>query len=244
MAPARSHLAPAALYAAALLLPAASANFGNSFYLGPWDGAAYITKATYSLAAPAVIQGYDTSDKSLWISIWVGVQPNVPDVSQANLVQPLLNWCADQASCGCDAGADEWCVTASTYTPEGQTGNAYVAVPKDAKLDFEIAVNADTKKIDQKVTLNGKVVSELSDSQGMKPQIIYSANECSTDGCGTLPDFSWDNVTITLSEAKKDLGTIISYHGASSSGLKTTDGGVTWHADSISMGKDTDWSIQ
>lgn len=78
----------------------------------------------------------------------------------------------------------------------------------------------------------------------MKPQIIYSANECSTAGCGTLPDFSWDNVTITLSEAKKDFGTLISYNGASSSGLETTDGGVTWHADSISMGKDTDWSIQ
>lgn len=128
MAPARSYLAPAALCAAALL-PAASANFGNSFYLGPWDGAAYITRATYSLAAPAVIQDYDASDKSLWVAIWIGVQPNVPDVSQANLVQPLLNWCA--------AGADQWCVTASTYTPEGQTGNADVAVPKNAKLDFE-----------------------------------------------------------------------------------------------------------
>lgn len=136
MAPARSYLAPAALCAGALL-PFASANFGNSFYLGPWDGAAYITRATYSLDAPDVIQDYDTSDKSLWVAIWIGVQPNVPDVSQANLVQPLLNWCADQASCGCDAGADEWCVTASTYTPEGQTGNAYVAVPKGAKLDFE-----------------------------------------------------------------------------------------------------------
>lgn len=131
----RSYLAPAALYAA--LLPAVSANFGNSFYLGPWDGDAYITKATYSLTAPAVIQDYDTSDTSLWVAIWIGVQPNVADVSQANFVQPLLNWCADQTSCGCDASATEWCVTASTYTPEGQTGNAYVAVPADAKLDFE-----------------------------------------------------------------------------------------------------------
>jgi hypothetical protein len=83
----------------------------------------------------------------------------------------------------------------------------------------------------------------LISAQGMKPQIIYSANECSTAGCGTLPDFSWD-VTITLSEAKEDLGTLISYHGASSSGLKTTDGGITWHAESISMGTDTDWSTQ
>jgi hypothetical protein len=56
-----------------------------------------------------------------------------------------------------------------------------------------------------------------------------------------MPEFSWvDNVTITQIEAKKDLGNLISYHGASSSGLKFTDGGVTWHADSISVcGKDT-----
>lgn len=149
MSPIRNSLTQSALYAAAaaLLLPAASANFGNSFYLGPWDGNAYITKATYSLSpSPAVIQNYDTSDKSLWIAIWIGVQPNVPDVSQANLVQPLLNWCADQKSCGCDAAADEWCVTASTYTPEGQTGNAYVAVPKDATLDFESKLATDTAR--------------------------------------------------------------------------------------------------
>lgn len=60
-------------------------------------------------------------------------QPRCPFATSS----PLLNWCADQKSCGCDAAADEWCVTASTYTPEGQTGNAYIPVPEDAKLDFE-----------------------------------------------------------------------------------------------------------
>lgn len=70
MAPTRSYLAPAALYAAALL-PVASANFGNSFYLGPWDGNAYITKATYSLTAPAVIQNcqYNSSPASVLCNV-------------------------------------------------------------------------------------------------------------------------------------------------------------------------------
>jgi hypothetical protein len=135
----RHYLTPTTLYAALTLAlaPVATANFGNSFYLGPWTGGAYITKATYSLAAPSVITGYDTSDSSLWVSIWVGVQQSDVDVDNENLVQPLLNWCADQESCGCDASATEWCVAASTYTPEGQTGQAYVRVPSDAALDFE-----------------------------------------------------------------------------------------------------------
>lgn len=135
MSPPRHYLLPAALYAA--LAPVVSASFGNSFYLGPWSGDAYITKATYSLAAPGVVTGYDSSDSSLWVAIWVGVQQSADDVDAENLVQPLLNWCADQESCGCGASAAEWCVAASTYTPDGQTGQAYVAVPTGATLDFE-----------------------------------------------------------------------------------------------------------
>lgn len=131
----RHYLIPAALYAS--LVPVVSADFGNSFYLGPWSGDAYITKAAYSLTAPSVITDYDTSDSSLWIAIWIGVQESSEDVDNENLVQPLLNWCIDQDSCGCDASATEWCVAASTYTPDGQTGQSYVAVPTDAMLDFE-----------------------------------------------------------------------------------------------------------
>lgn len=55
----------------------------------------------------------------------------------ADLVQPLLNWCVDQTSCGCDASSTEWCVAASTYTEAGQLGEAYVAVAVGDTLDFE-----------------------------------------------------------------------------------------------------------
>ncbi|ROV90238.1 hypothetical protein VMCG_10266 [Cytospora schulzeri] len=244
MSPSLRHsLIPTTLYAALALSPLASAGFGNSFYLGPWTGGAYIKQATYSLAAPKVITNYDTSDSSLWIAIWVGVQQSADDVDNENLVQPLLNWCADQESCGCDASATEWCVTASTYTPEGQTGGAYVPVPKGAALDFEISVNSSTSMIDQKVWLNGELVSQQSDSKGMKPGVIYSANECSSSNCGTLASFSWTDVKLVMSKAVTDLDAYMSYDGASSDGLTSSDGGITWTADAIAMGKDTTWDL-
>ncbi|KUI71644.1 hypothetical protein VM1G_07301 [Cytospora mali] len=236
----RHYLLPATLYAAALV-PGVTAGFGNSFYLGPWSGDAYIKKATYSLTSPSVITDYDTSDSSLWIAIWVGVQQSDEDVDNENLVQPLLNWCINQEDCGCGATETEWCVAASTYTPDGQTGSSYVTVPKGATLDFEIAVNSSTNLIDQKVWLNDKLVAQQSDSSGMKPGVIYSANECSDTSCGTLASFSWTDFTLVFSEAVTDLNSYMSYNGASSSGLTTSDGGITWSVDAIAMGKDTTW---
>lgn len=129
----RHFVIPAALY----LAQAARAEFGNSFYLGPFPNSQYITKATYSLAAPSVPTSYSSSDTSLWLSIWVGVQPDSTDEDNENLVQPLLNWCLDNESCGCSADETQWCAAANTYTPSGQEGEAYVIVPKDSTLDFE-----------------------------------------------------------------------------------------------------------
>lgn len=135
----RQYLLPATLYAA--LGVQADSGYGNFFYFGPWSSSQpaspYLSKATYSLTVPAALSNYDTSDSSLWVAIWVGVQPNSDDVMNADLVQPLLNWCADQTSCGCDASTTEWCVAASTYTPEGQLGESYVAVAVGDVLDFE-----------------------------------------------------------------------------------------------------------
>ncbi|KAH6651656.1 hypothetical protein BKA67DRAFT_660447 [Truncatella angustata] len=232
----RQYFLPAAI----CLAQVARAEFGNSFYLGPFSGGQYITKATYSLSAPSVPTGFDSSDTSLWLSIWVGVQQSSEDVDNENLVQPLLNWCLDNESCGCDADETQWCVAANTYTPSGQEGESYVVVPSDAVLDFEIAVNSSTSYIDQKVWINGELVSQKSDSQGMKPGVIYSANECSDANCGTLPAFSWTNMTLTFNEAIDTVEPALNV--ATSTGFTTSDGGITWTADEINMGKDTAWS--
>jgi hypothetical protein len=104
----RSYLLPAVLY---------WAEFGNSFYLGPFSGSQYIVKATYSMTSPSIPTGYSTSDTSLWLSLWVGVQPKADNEDNENLVQPLLNWCLDNESCGCDADSTQYCAAANTYTP-------------------------------------------------------------------------------------------------------------------------------
>lgn len=104
----------------------------------------------------------------------------------ADLVQPLLNWCADQTSCGCDASSTEWCVAANTYTPAGQLGEAYVAVAVGDTLDFESMtpildshsrfvfclantvfqiVGLDSDGIYQKVSKDGAIISQRNDSE-------------------------------------------------------------------------------
>ncbi|KAF3004444.1 hypothetical protein E8E14_001542 [Neopestalotiopsis sp. 37M] len=224
------YLAPAA---ALYLAGSARAEFGNSFYLGPFPDGQVITKATYSMTAPDVPTGFDSSDSSLWLSVWVGVQPQSDDEDNENLVQPLLNWCLDNESCGCAADADQWCAAANTYTPSGQEGEDYVVVPTDATLDFEIAVNSSTNLIDQKIWIN---------ASGMQPGVIYSANECSDANCGTLSAFSWTNMTLTLSAAVESIEDYLALNVATSSGFTTTDGGLTWQVDEINMGTDTAWS--
>ena len=74
-------------------------------------------------------------------------------------------------------------------------------------------------------------------AQGMKPSVFYSGTECYDDGCGTLDAFSWTNITITLNEADSDFDKTYSQVGATSSGMTTSDGGITWTIASIDIAK-------
>lgn len=46
----------------------------------------------------------------------------------------------------------------------------YVAVASNAMIDFEISLDAATSKIDQKVWVNGKLVSQRADGQSSRQQ--------------------------------------------------------------------------
>lgn len=176
----RSHLLPTALY----LARAAVATFGDYLY---FDGfGTEIEKLSYSLTAPSISSGYDTSDSSLWLSIWLGVSAD----GGSWVVQPLLNWCAQNEVCGCDASESQWCVAANTFNGEDQSGQAYITVPTGANLYFEsmilpisgvalgrgwesikscadriLPVAVDSGAINQKVWLNGDLVSQQTDSE-------------------------------------------------------------------------------
>lgn len=168
--------------------------YGNMFYLGPTTNGQYITKATYSLVPPTPPTDWVKSDEDMtFLALWIGVQDDPSQVSSVlneNFVQPVLMWAPIQSNQGCPADVEHFCATTSTYTPSGQSQEPYTAVPSDATVDFEISLNSETNKIDQKVYLNGELISEQSDSEGMKPAVFYSGNECYYEACGTLPEYS------------------------------------------------------
>ncbi|EAL86430.2 hypothetical protein KXV74_001835 [Aspergillus fumigatus] len=217
-------------------MPADSWVFGNSlFYLGPPTGAS-ITKATYSLVPPDVPSGVKVSSPSdqVWVSVWVGASSTNGDAN-ANLYQPLLNWSPDQESQGCSANSTEWCVAASTYTPDGQVGQTYVPVPPQTNLDFEISV--ENNKVYQTVTVNGEVVSQQSDALDNDLKYLYSSNECYTGSgnCGLLQGYKITNVTVTLSAADESFGKTMALFSCTDAGFATTDNGRTWYTDYIAI---------
>ncbi|PYH77786.1 hypothetical protein BO82DRAFT_377710 [Aspergillus uvarum CBS 121591] len=209
--------------------------FGSGFYMGP-PAHGQIIKATYSIAAPGVPQGTTVTDPGdeVWTSIWIGVSATQGDASNS-LYQPLFNWSPDQKSQGCSAGAEEWCVAASPYTSAGQVAQAYVPVAKDAPVDFEITVQ--NGQVHQSVRVDGHRVSQQTEPLSNPLLYLYSADECYTGSgtCGSLPSYSWNNITIVLSEADPQFGQTLALVGATSSprGFSTADGGSTWHAAAV-----------
>ncbi|KAF4237540.1 hypothetical protein CNMCM6805_006871 [Aspergillus fumigatiaffinis] len=231
-------------------MPADHWVFGKSlFYLGPPTGAS-IMKATYSLVPPDVPSGVKVSSPSdqVWVSVWVGASSTNGDEG-ANLYQPLLNWSPDQESQGCSASSTEWCVAASTYTPEGQVGQTYVPVPSKTKLDFEISV--ENNKVYQTVTMNGEVISQQSDALDNGLKYLYSQNECYTGSgnCGVLQGYKITNLTVTLSAADESFGKTMGLFSSTDAGFATIDNGKTWYTDyvairEVDMDSSSDASVQ
>ncbi|KAJ5329398.1 hypothetical protein MYU51_015111 [Penicillium brevicompactum] len=208
--------------------------FGNTgFYLGPPSGSAEIVKATYSITPPAVPSGYTVSDSNdeVWVSVWVGASASAGS-DDYNLYQPLFNWSPDQESQGCSASVDEWCVAASTFTPDGQLGQEYITVPKDTAVDFEIAVA--NNKVTQTVNMNGKEISKETDALDSPLKYIMSTDECYTGSgsCGTVNTWYVKNLTITLNKADTKFGETFT-----AGGLTSSDNGITWTADSVDVQK-------
>lgn len=218
--------------------------FGNMFYLGPTSDGQYITKATYSIAVPTPPTDYLEANADLtFLALWIGIQdnPNAENVLNMDFVQPVLSWAPDNAHLGCSADIEHFCVAASTYLggdSPTQEQQAYVVVPSNSTVDFEVSLNSTTTKIDQKVWLNGELVSQQSDAAGMKPAVFYSGNECYNDGCGTLDAYKWENIVITLNAADATFDQTLTLTNAKSSGMTTTDGGKTWTIEAITIEQD------
>ncbi|KAK1659202.1 hypothetical protein BDP55DRAFT_680649 [Colletotrichum godetiae] len=237
----RSFSSLAALLLAARIVAAGQYDawkFGNMFTLG--SDTSVITKATYSLISPSTPCGTVIANKndSPWMAIWVGISHSISDQSN-NLYQPVMNWAPDNVANGCPASNNEWCVFASTFTGTTQIAQDPVAIPLKSDVDFELVYDA-SKGVTQKVWINGAMVSQQTDldASSKTPTYIYSSNECYQGTCGTLAGYSWSNVTVTLEKADKTFGDSLQLTGATSTGIKTTDDGKTWHVDAIKINED------
>ncbi|KAF2136511.1 uncharacterized protein K452DRAFT_259010 [Aplosporella prunicola CBS 121167] len=208
------------------------------FYSGPTADGVYITKATYSLVAPKTPTGAATSGGNEELAFWIGIQnsPNGGDVLNENFVQPLLNWAPSQKDTGCDATEKQWCITTSTYTPQGQLPAGYKPLDPGASVDFEIVVDG---SVTQTVYVDGEVYQQQTDSEGMKPGVFYGSNECYLQNCGSLDAYSYTDIVVELSEADPNFGDTLSLTGATSDGFTTSDGGKTWKNAKITINKDT-----
>ena len=141
-------------------------------------------------------------------------------------------------------------------TIAGQVQDPYVPVPNDSELEFTITVDEASNKIIQQISVNGKEISHQADGtplsspscdvhpmltatdKTINPTYIYSSNECYLDACGTLAAYSWQNMTIHLSDVDLDFQNTIALDGARDSGMTTPDNGKTWHINSMRIDRD------
>ncbi|KAJ5973689.1 hypothetical protein N7481_010899 [Penicillium waksmanii] len=209
--------------------PADSWVFGNSlFYLGPPSGNSYIAKATYSIVPPSVPWGAKSNaDDEPWVSVWVGASSTAGD-QDANLYQPIFNWCPDQESQ----------YAANILPPLDQYFDNGFTIGAALQLLRSVAVV--NSKVVQTVTMNDEIISKESDALDAPLQYLYSSNECYTGAgsCGSLTRYhntEITNLTVTLSEVDTRFDSVMSLDSVTDAEFKSTDGGITWHTDRITV---------
>ncbi|KAJ4417989.1 hypothetical protein N0V82_005841 [Gnomoniopsis sp. IMI 355080] len=217
-------LASATAFAATLALTRAdTVGFGPYFSLGPVADGSFIRAANTTLVLPAV-----QSQHKSFLSLWPGMS-----TSNGDLIQAYTDSLADpQTECGGEIG--QWCTVASTYSGT-QNGGTMAPVSEGDHLLISYVYNDATSQYDQTVTVDGEVVSKFSSTSGYA-QGWGTACECQEEGCdGSVNAHKYLSTTIVLDKADSAFGDTLSLNEATSSGLASSDGGVTWSVDTISI---------
>ncbi|KAJ2976436.1 hypothetical protein NUW58_g8087 [Xylaria curta] len=121
-----------------------------------------------------------------------------------------------------------WCNFAYALTPNAQVGSRVIAAP-GAKIRTHYKLNSSTNLWDQKLYVNGQLVSSVSTSQGQKGDIFYVSTECAVRPCAAAPAHSWEDISVILSSPNPDWKRSGSWnYGATGGEMATADGGKTW----------------
>ncbi|KAL4915403.1 hypothetical protein BDW62DRAFT_212751 [Aspergillus aurantiobrunneus] len=198
--------------------------FGPHFSLGPTQS--WIREANTTLVLPETPGLLDR------LALWPGM-----GTSGGDLIQALAVSFADpNANCGASEG--QWCTWASTLQGTQLGGDQVPASPGDG-LTMAYVYNDSTGEYDQTVSINGQVVSSLSTSSG-QAEGWGTAVECQDDACqSTVPAHQYKSTTIILNSADESFGDTLAINEADSSGLTTSDNGVTWTVETININEHT-----
>ncbi|KAF4154037.1 hypothetical protein CNMCM6936_006341 [Aspergillus lentulus] len=216
--PSISQLVSAAL--AAGTFTAVNAAMGPAFSTGPVASNSFIREATSTLILPTLVEN-NRGDLSLWVGM---------GTSNGDLIQSITDkW-----------QSNEWSVYTYTLLKTGvyQENSQYPLQGKSAPAKPGDHVTMHYKYDDasgnytQTLSVNGKVVSTLSTSDG-HAQGWGSAVECAANDCGTVGAHSWIDTKIILDRADPNYK-YTNYKGQGVTGeMSTSDGGKTWTVGTI-----------
>ncbi|KAL1581823.1 hypothetical protein WHR41_09374 [Cladosporium halotolerans] len=195
--------------------------FGNAFSTGPVATNSFIRESTTTLVLPEV-----NSPQTGNLALWPGM-----GTSGGDLIQALAISVAD-GSAGCPKESGKWCIVASTLEGSQQMGDA-VSAGAGTQVTMDYKYNDSTKKYDQTVSVDGKVVSKLSTDSGVA-QGWGTATECQSAACGKYASHKYINTKIIMDVADPNYAQTKGTTGASGE-LVTNDGGKTWTVDTITI---------
>ncbi|KAG8672899.1 hypothetical protein FPOAC2_06316 [Fusarium poae] len=197
----------------------ANVHFGPAFSLGPTKS--WIREATTTLVLPRVPGQKDR------LALWPGM-----GTSSGSLIQALAVSFADpRLECGGQPG--QWCTWASTLQGT-QLGDKKIPASPGARLTIHYKYNDATQRYDQSVAIDGTVVSTLSTTSG-HAEGWGTAVECQDAACvGTVDAHDYIDTTIILNQADPSFSNTLGLNQATSSGLRSSDGGKTWTVGTIS----------
>ncbi|KAK0433229.1 hypothetical protein EV421DRAFT_1718755 [Armillaria borealis] len=204
--------------AASFFALSSAQQFGPYYSLGATSS--YIIEATTTLTSSKV-----PSPAADRLALWPGM-----GTDGGGLYQSIVLAIASPENGG---STGQWCAFASVYNGTQQSGDS---VPIDANTPVTINYKYDesTESYTQKVTVNGKVISTITTSDG-KAIGWGTAVECQDDACnGTSTTHTYTNTTIVLAAADSSFGSTLSVNLVTASEL-TSDDNITWTVESISV---------
>ncbi|KAI6756043.1 hypothetical protein HG530_011779 [Fusarium avenaceum] len=189
---------------------------------------AYIQEASATLVL-GDIPNPITGDVALWSAIMMqnresflqGVTQNSPEG---------LGYCSSLGN--------KWCNFAYALingSSQPQNGTPIKASP-GSRVTTHYKLNSQTQMWDQNVYIDDALVSTISTSQGQHGEIFYISMECAAGTCSTTPAHSWEEVSVTLSQADESFGQNGGWdQGATGGEMSTSDGGKTWRFTTLDV---------